>query len=89
MRITLQQRHRFNEAKPMIQIGVGEDWGSSDEWIQWGECDLSDSPPYRLRSTMNAHGKFPPYNYDELPTVFTSSNGKEYPIDEIVAYKDS
>ena len=81
MKIILGQRHLFNKSKPMCQLG--------ENWVQWDKCDLSDSPPYRLRSTMNAHGKFPPYNYDELPTVFTSSNGKEYPIDEIVAYKDS
>ena len=81
MRIILGQRHMFNKSKPMCQLG--------EEWVQWDSCDLSESPPYRLTGTMNAHGKFPKYNYDELPIVFTSSDGKEYPIDEIKAYKDS
>ena len=81
MRIILGQRHMFNKSKPMCQLG--------EEWVQWDNCDLSESPPYREKGTMNAHGKFPKYNYDELPIVFTSSDGKEYPIDEIKAYKDS
>ena len=81
MRIILGQRHMFNKSKPMCQLG--------EEWVQWDNCDLSESPPYRLTGTMNAHGKFPKYNYDELPIVFTSSDGKEHPIDEIKAYKDS
>jgi hypothetical protein len=81
MRIILSQRHMFNKSKPMCQLG--------EEWVQWDSCDLSESPPYRLTGTMNAHGKFPKYNYDELPIVFTSSDGKEYPIEEITAYKDS
>tara|TARA_R110002050_G_scaffold51206_1_gene117885 strand:- start:482 stop:727 length:246 start_codon:yes stop_codon:yes gene_type:complete len=80
MRIILGQRHLFNKSKPMCQLG--------DEWVQWDSCDLSESPPYREKGTMNAHGKFPKYNYDELPTVFTSSDGKKYPIDEIIAYKE-
>ena len=84
MRITLQQRHRFNKVKPMVQI----EYHTLFEWVQWDDCDLSESPPYRLTGTMNAHGKFPKYNYDELPIVFTSSDGKEYPIDGIIAYKD-
>ena len=80
MRIILGQRHLFNKSKPMCQLG--------EEWVQWDSCDLSESPPYREKGTMNAHGKFPKYSYDELPTVFTSSDGKEYPIDEIIAYKE-
>ena len=80
MRIILGQRHLFNKSKPMCRLG--------ENWVQWDSCDLSESPPYREKGTMNAHGKFPKYNYDELPTVFTSSNGKEYPIDEIIAYKE-
>ena len=80
MRITLAQRHIFNECKPMVQI---------DEWIQWDECDLSECPPYRLKGTMNAHGKFPTYKYEELPTVFKDTNGNEHEIEDIVAYKSS
>ena len=83
MRITLQERHRFNKAKPFIQLD-----DSDKKWvIQWDNCDLSESPPYRLKGTMNAHGKFPPYNYDELPTTFKDVAGNEHNIDDITSYK--
>jgi len=80
MRITLQQRHRFNKAKPTVQVD------GSEVNIQWDECDLSDCPPYRLKGTMNAHGKFPPYNYDELPTIFKDTDGNEHNVDDIISY---
>ena len=80
MKIILSQRHLFNECKPMVQI---------DEWVQWDECDLSDCPPARGPSTMTAHGKVSPYNYDDLPTTFTDTNGNEHLIDDIHSYKSS
>ena len=49
-----------------------------NEWIQWDECDLSDCPPYREKGSMTAHGKFPRYNYDELPTTFKDTDGNEH-----------
>ena len=55
MKITLAQRHLFNDSKPMCEI-----WDpTSTGWVQWDECDLSDCPPYRLKGSMTAHGKFP------------------------------
>tara|TARA_B100000424_G_C22930256_1_gene494860 strand:- start:1462 stop:1752 length:291 start_codon:yes stop_codon:yes gene_type:complete len=95
MKISLSQRHLFNESKPMIQL-----WGpdaekehhmhqSVDRWVQWDECDLSDSPPYRLPGSMTAHGKFPTYNYEELPTVFKDMDGNVHDIEDIIAYKSS
>ncbi len=83
MKITLAQRHLFNGSQPMVQI-LG-----MEEWVQWSECDLSDSPPYRLKGTMNAHGKFPTYKYEELPTKFKDTNGNEHEIENIIAYKSS
>ena len=80
MKITLAQRHLFNECKPMVQI---------EEWVQWDECDLSECPPYRLKGNMNAHGKFPTYKYEELPTVFKDMNGNEHNIDDITSYMSS
>ena len=74
MKIILSQRHLFNRCKPMVQI---------DEWVQWDECDLSDCPPYREKGSMTAHGKFPRYKYEELPTVFKDTNGDEHNIDDI------
>ena len=77
------QRYAFNETKPIMEIkGV-------DGEVQWDECDLSDCPPARGPSTMTAHGKVSPYNYDDLPTTFTDTNGNEHLIDDIHSYKSS
>ena len=81
MKITLQQRHRFNEAKPTVQVD------GSEEKIQWDECDLSDCPPYREKGSMTAHGKFPRYNYDELPTTFKDTDGNEHNVDDIISIR--
>jgi len=81
MRITLQQRHRFNKAKPMVQI----EYHTLFEWVQWDECDLSESPPYRLKGSMTAHGKFPPYKYEELPTTFKDTDGNVHNVDAIIS----
>ena len=83
MKITLAQRYLFNESKPMITTQ------QQDEWIQWDECDLSDCPPYREKGSMTAHGKFPKYDYEELPKSFKDTNGNEHNIDDIIAYKSS
>ena len=79
MRITLQQRHRFNKAKPIVQLD------GSDEKIQWDECELSNSLPYRLKGSMTAHGKFPPYKYEELPTTFKDADGNVHNVDAIIS----
>ena len=81
MKITLSQRHMFNESKPMCKL--------DKDWIQWDNCDLSESPPYREKGSMTAHGKFPRYDYEELPKTFKDTNGNEHNIDDITAYKDS
>ena len=77
------QRYAFNETKPIMEIkGV-------DGEVQWDECDLSECPPYRLKGTMNAHGKFPTYKYEELPETFTDTNGDKHKVEHIIAYKSS
>ena len=81
MRIILGQRHLFNKSKPMCQLG--------EEWVQWDNCDLSECSPYRLKGTMNAHGKFPTYKYEELPEVFTDTDGNEHRVEDIMAYRSS
>ena len=83
MKITLAQRHLFNDSKPIVEIK------GLDGTFQWDECDLSESPPYRLPGTMNAHGKFPTYKYEELPTTFKDTNGDEHNVDDIIAYRSS
>ena len=83
MKITLSQRHLFNESKPFVQV-LG-----SEDLVQWDECELSECPPYRLPGSMTAHGKFPTYKYEELPTVFKDTNGDEHNVDDIIAYRSS
>ena len=83
MKITLAQRHLFNDSKPIMEIK------GLDEKVQWDECDLSNSPPYRLPGTMTAHGKFPTYKYEELPTVFKDTDGNEHEIENIISYQSS
>ena len=81
MKISLMQRHLFNDSKPIMEIdGV-------DGKVQWDECDLSDCPPYRLPGSMTAHGKFPTYKYEDLPTTFKDTNGNEHKIEHIIAYR--
>ena len=83
MKITLAQRYLFNGSKPIMEIqGV-------DGKVQWDECDLSECPPYREKGSMTKHGKFPSYKYEELPAVFTDTNGNEHSIEDIIAYKSS
>ena len=83
MKITLAQRHLFNESKPFVQV-LG-----SEDLVQWEECDLSECTPYREKGSMTAHGKFPTYKYEELPTVFKDTNGDEHNVDDIIAYRSS
>jgi hypothetical protein len=83
MKITLAQRHLFNESKPYVQID------GFKGWIRWDNCDLTDCPPYRLKGSMHAHGKFPTYKYEDLPTTFKDSAGGEHNINDIIAYKSS
>ena len=81
MWISLMQRYAFNETKPIMGVG--------DLEVQWDECDLSDCPPYREKGSMTAHGKFPKYNYEDLPTTFKDTDGNEHDITDIIAYKSS
>ena len=83
MKITLAQRHLFNDSKPIMEIK------GLDEKVQWDNCDLSECPPYRLKGSMTAHGKFTTYKYEELPEVFTDTNGNEHRVEDIIAYRSS
>ena len=38
---------------------------------------------------MTAHGKFPTYKYEELPTVFKDMGGDEHEIENITSYRSS
>ena len=85
MKISLAQRHLFNESKPMCQIYDPTSTG----WVQWDNCDLSECPPYREKGSMTKHGKFPTYKYEELPEMFTDTDGNEHRVEDIMAYRSS
>ena len=85
MKITLAQRHRFNDSKPIMEIkGV-------DGKVQWDECDLSNLPPLIEPGTVSmiSHGKFSKYNKEDLPTTFRDTDGNEHLIADITMYKSS
>jgi len=78
MKFPLIQLYAFNRCKPTVQIqGVeGE--------LQWDECDLTGLPPERTGVTMTDMGKIPKGQWDNLPEMFKATDGKEYPIEDII-----
>ncbi len=83
MKFPLHQLYDINESKPLVQVG------DSDEWIQWESCNLDELPPEREGVSMTDHGKIPRGQYENLPEVFTSSNGDTYKIEDIHSLKSS
>ena len=83
MTFPLSQLYRLNYSKPLVQVG------DTDEYIQWDYCDLEGLPPERLPGSMTDMGKIPKGQYDNLPEMFTATNGKEYKIEDIHTLKGS
>ena len=83
MRFPLGQLHRLNYSKPLVRVD------DTDEYIQWDYCDLEGLPPERLPGSMTDHGKIPKGQYDNLPEMFTATDGKEYKIDDISSLRPS
>ena len=78
MRFPLLQLYAFNRCKPTVQVkGV-------DGELQWDKCDLTGLPPERENPTMTDHGKIPKGQWDNLPKMFKATDGKEYPIEDII-----
>ena len=77
MKFPLHHLYGLNKSKPMVEVeGVeGE--------LQWDYCDLEGLPPLRERGSMNDHGAVPKGQYENLPTMFTDTNGKEHKIEDI------
>ena len=71
----------MNRSKPIVGIG--------DEEVQWESCNLDELPPEREGVSMTDHGKIPRGQYENLPEVFTSSNGDTYKIEDIYSLKSS
>ena len=82
MKFPLSQLYTFNRTKPLVQV---DDTG---EYVQWDTCDLEGLPPERIgthggKPTMTDMGKLPKGQYDNLPEIFTATDGKEYKIEDI------
>ena len=77
MRFPLGQLYELNRTKPLVQVD------DSDEYIQWDTCDLEGLPPERVNVSMTNMGKLPKGQYDNLPEMFTATDGKEYKIEDI------
>jgi hypothetical protein len=81
MRFPLIQLYVMNRSKPIVGIG--------DEEVQWDYCDLEGLPPEREGGSMTDHGKIPRGQYENLPEVFTDTNGKEHRVQDIHTIKSS
>ena len=78
MKFPLIKLYDFNVSKPTVKVeGVGE--------LQWDECDLTGLPPERTDITPTDHGRIPKGQWDNLPKMFKATDGKEYPIEDIIA----
>ena len=77
MRFPLSQLYSMNRSKPIVELeGI-------DGELQWDTCDLEGLPPERVNVSMTNMGKLPKGQYDNLPEMFTATDGKEYKIEDI------
>ena len=83
MKFPLHQLYGLNKSKPMVEVeGVeGE--------LQWDYCDLEGLPPEREGVSMVNHGNIPRGQYENLPEVFTDTNGTEHRVEDIHTIKSS
>ena len=78
MKFPLIQLYVFNRSKPIVSVkGI-------EGKLQWDDCDLTGLPPERIEPTVTDHGKIPKGQYDNLPKMFKATDGKEYPIEDII-----
>jgi len=78
MKFPLVQLYVFNRSKPTVVVRDVE--GE----LQWDECDLTGLPPEREGVSVTDCGKIPKGQRDNLPKMFRATDGKEYPIEDIV-----
>ena len=78
MKFPLLQLYVLNRSKPIVSVrGI-------EGKLQWDECDLTGLPPERIEPTVTDHGKIPKGQWDNLPKMFKATDGKEYPIEDII-----
>ncbi len=71
----------MNRSKPIVGIDITE--------VQWDYCDLEGLPPEREGVSMVNHGNIPRGQYDNLPEMFTDTEGNEHRIEDIHTIKSS
>ena len=83
MRFPLLQLYVMNRSKPIVGIDITE--------VQWDYCDLEGLPPEREAGTVSMvnHGKIPRGQYEDLPEVFTDTEGNEHRIEDIHTMRSS
>ena len=83
MRFPLLQLYVMNRSKPIVGIDITE--------VQWDYCDLEGLPPEREAGTVSMvnHGKIPKGQYEDLPEVFTDTDGNEHRIEDIHTMRSS
>ena len=81
MRFPLIQLYVMNRSKPIVGVG--------DEEVQWDYCDLEGLPPEREGVSKVNHGNIPRGQYENLPEVFTDTNGREHRVQDIHTIKSS
>ena len=77
MNFPLSQLYTLNRSKPIVEL-----YGIDGE-LQWDYCNLEGLPPERINVSMTNMGKLPKGQYDNLPEMFTATDGKEYKIEDI------
>ena len=78
MKFPLLQLYVLNRSKPIVSVrGI-------EGKLQWDDCDLTGLPPERIEPTVTDHGKIPKGQWDNLPKMFKATDGKEYPIEDII-----
>ena len=83
MNFPLSQLYTLNRSKPIVEL-----YGIDGE-LQWDTCELEGLPPERIathgggKPTMTDMGKLPKGQYDNLPEIFTATDGNEYKIEDI------
>ena len=77
MTFPLSQLYTLNRSKPIVEL-----YGIDGE-LQWDYCNLEGLPPERVNVSMTNMGKLPKGQYDNLPEMFTATDGKEYKIEDI------
>jgi len=81
MRFPLIQLYVMNRSKPIVGIDITE--------VQWDYCDLEGLPPEREGVSMVNHGNIPRGQYDNLPEMFTDTEGNEHRIEDINTMRSS